>query len=235
MGTLTVTNSSISNNTNVGLGAIYSYAQTAPNQANVTVTYSTISGNKSTSGNGGGVVSVNQGPGANATINTSTIYDNVANALTGTGGGVHFDAGTSASTLTLVGATISKNSARSGGGVYVVAVPTATVSVDSTIIAGNTASDNATPDFSGSVVSKGYNLVGIVDGSAGWIATDQTGDEEDPLNAKLGALASNGGPTKTCALLTGSPALNKGDPALQGTQDQRGVIRPATPAVGAYQ
>jgi hypothetical protein len=235
MGTLSVTNSTVSNNTDVGLGAIYNYAQTAPNQANLNVTYSTISGNVAKTARGGAVVSINQGPGANATINTSTIYNNQANATTGKGGGVYFDAGTSVSTLTLVGATITKNSASSGGGVYLVSAPTATVSVDSTIIAGNKSGDGDTADISGTVVSKGYNLIGVVDGSAGWVATDQTGDQSDPLNAKLAALAHNGGPTLTCALQAGSPALNKGDPALANTQDQRGTIRPATPAVGAYQ
>lgn len=61
-------------------------------------------------------------------------------------------------------------------------------------------------------------------------AFNQTGDQlsADP---KLGALADNGGPTRTHALLSGSPAM---DAIPQGTngcgttfaEDQRGVDRP---------
>ena len=46
----------------------------------------------------------------------------------------------------------------------------------------------------------------------------------DPL---LGLLAANGGPTKTMALLPGSPAIDAGDDAAGPDFDQRGVVRPA--------
>ena len=62
------------------------------------------------------------------------------------------------------------------------------------------------------------------------VAFNRTGDQlsADP---KLGALADNGGPTRTHALLSGSPAM---DAIPQGTngcgttfaEDQRGVDRP---------
>jgi len=45
----------------------------------------------------------------------------------------------------------------------------------------------------------------------------------DPL---LGELADNGGPTMTCALLTGSPAIDAGTSAGMPAEDQRGIARP---------
>ena len=49
-------------------------------------------------------------------------------------------------------------------------------------------------------------------------------DNTDPL---LGPLADNGGPTLTCGLLPGSPAINTGDPACPPPDtDQRGFPRP---------
>jgi len=49
------------------------------------------------------------------------------------------------------------------------------------------------------------------------------------MNPALGPLVDNGGPTKTHALLTGSPAIDAGDPlAVEGVgsiplNDQRGI------------
>ena len=56
------------------------------------------------------------------------------------------------------------------------------------------------------------------------VASDQTNPAP-----KLGALAANGGPTRTIALLVGSPALNRmPKAACQAVvkKDQRGTARP---------
>ena len=89
--------------------------------------------------------------------------------------------------------------------------------------------------FSGSVnsfTSEGYNVIG--DGNAtGDFNT--TGDQRGVTDPKLGSLQNNGGLTKTHALLTGSPAINKGSTTLAA--DQRGVSRPqgAADDVGAFE
>ena len=64
------------------------------------------------------------------------------------------------------------------------------------------------------------------------------GTSAHPLNAHIGTLANNGGPTKTIALLTGSPTINaaNGGPLT----DQRGVARfppdgDGLPDIGAYE
>jgi hypothetical protein len=64
-----------------------------------------------------------------------------------------------------------------------------------------------------------------VDGDLGDIVGSGT-----PINPRLGALANNGGPTLTCALLAGSPAIDAGDDTLLNAplslaQDQRGQPR----------
>ena len=60
------------------------------------------------------------------------------------------------------------------------------------------------------------------------------GTSGSPINPQVGALAANGGPTLTHALLGGSPAIDTGNPAAPGSggnacesTDQRGYLRPA--------
>ena len=94
------------------------------------------------------------------------------------------------------------------------------------ISAGNTGSNGGAADVGGAFVSDGYNLIGNGDGSTGFTGTaDQVGTTASPLDARLGPLQINGGPTDTMALLANSPALDKGKSFGLST-DQRGVTRP---------
>jgi hypothetical protein len=52
------------------------------------------------------------------------------------------------------------------------------------------------------------------------------GTAANPIDPRLAPLASNGGPTKTHALLAGSPAIDRGDNSGAPAADQRGVARP---------
>jgi CSLREA domain-containing protein len=94
-----------------------------------------------------------------------------------------------------------------------------------TIAANNVAGNGPDVSAAGGVDSHGFNLIGKTDGSAGWIASDKKGTAASPLDPKLGPLASNGGATKTMALLAGSPAIYAGH-AFGLTTDQRGTTRP---------
>ncbi len=60
------------------------------------------------------------------------------------------------------------------------------------------------------------------------------GAQADP---KLDTLADNGGPTKTMALLAGSPAIDAGNSETCTAADQRGVTRPQGEScdIGAYE
>lgn len=98
--------------------------------------------------------------------------------------------------------------------------------ISNTIVAGNGF------DVSGAVTSTGYNLIGNVGNSSGWLSTDIL--NQDP---KLAQLADNGGQTQTQALLAGSPAINAGNNADAPATDQRGFARivGGTIDIGAYE
>jgi hypothetical protein len=51
------------------------------------------------------------------------------------------------------------------------------------------------------------------------------GTAANPIDPRLGPLKKNGGPTRTHALLPGSPAIDRGDNASQPPTDQRGAVR----------
>ena len=69
----------------------------------------------------------------------------------------------------------------------------------------------------GTVVSGGHNLLGeqrrLHRSYQSRVNGDQVGTNGSPLDAKLGVLHNNGGPTLTHALLASSPAINAGNPA----------------------
>ncbi len=142
---------------------------------------------------GGGIYNGNFTSYGLATITDSTLTNNTASS---SGGGIR-----NAGVLTVNSSTISGNSAVGGGGIA------GSATVTSSILANSTGGD-----FIG-YLSGSHNL--IEDGSGGLSDTIIA----DPL---LGPLADNGGPTQTLALLSGSPALDMGDPSLTGF-DQRGA------------
>src|SRR6516165_1599440 len=117
---------------------------------------------------------------------------------------------------------------RGGGGIVNASGPTVRLLARNTILAGNMAS--TAPDLAGNLTSSGYNLIGNTDGGSGFDPTDLLN-----VDPQLGALQDNGGPTPTMALLSGSPALNAGDPSQLGVADQRGVLRTGGVNIGAYQ
>src|ERR1051326_2605094 len=84
------------------------------------------------------------------------------------------------------------------------------VTLRNTIVAGNTRS--GTPDDINGTVndSSSFNLVG----TGGALSNGVNGNQVGVTNPLLGALANNGGPTLTHALLAGSPAINTGSNAL---------------------
>ena len=85
-----------------------------------------------------------------------------------------------------------------------------------TIVAGTPTGTNAY----GTIIDAGYNL-----------SSDASCDftnigSENNVNPLLGPLANNGGPTATCALLPGSPAIDAITDNSYPAADQRGFSRP---------
>jgi len=136
--------------------------------------------------------------------------------------------GLSVGELTLLNVTITGNSAHSGGGVSL--VNAAISSIRNTIVARNLVdSTGLGTDLSGSFTSGGHNLIGDGTGAAGFTDGangDQVGTPANPIDPRLAPLANNGGLTETHALVSGSPAIDRGDNTGAPTVDQRGVTRP---------
>lgn len=170
-----------------------------------------------------------------ATLINSTVSGNAA----------FFGGGLSTGPFIIISSTIVNNQSDS---------PTEGVLGEATmrnsIVAGNRGQQGFPSDCR-SVISQGFNLIGTVGFVGGVGECSVTGDltgnltgrtiitETGPLGAtgladpRLGPLQINGGQVPTHALLTGSPAIDAGNPAAPGstptacpTIDQRGVPRP---------
>ena len=200
---LTVTNSTFSDNRNISLdgpspppgGAIVAQVTGLP--ATLEIKNTTFSGN-SAFGHGGAIYLA--GASLQANLDSVTVIRNTADSA---------EAGFA-----------------DGGGIY---NDGASVTLRNSIIARNndgSPSWPVFPDVSGYFVSAGHNLIG--DGTGGviaWMSADQIGTPAGPIDPLLGVLSFNGGSTQTRLPRPGSPAVDQGNcPAL--IADQRGAPRP---------
>lgn len=213
-GTLTVRNSTLSDNRASNGGAVASTGI----GSDFTLTRSTIVDNSATS-SGGGIIFY-----GTATLNNSTISDNSAGA---NGGGMYGNLDT---TVTVNNCTFSHNGAVGGGGIYGRGVTT----LNNSIMANSTSG----PDIqrAGGTINAVNSLI---ENGLAYINGAQlnvlTGDPN------LGPLADNGGPTRTRALQAGSVAINAGNNSLVpgGANDQRGTGHPrianTTADLGSYE
>lgn len=202
-----------------------------------TLTDSTVTDNHATgAGDSGGGIGASTNAGRMTLVN-DTISGNTA---AGNGGGIGFGSG-AGNQLTLENVTIADNEADSdsmgggnGGGIAREGSAPA-MTLHDTIIADN--SGGGAPDCvgfaSGGTITRSGNLIGDVSGCGYPIPGpgDLTG--VDPL---LGPLQDNGGPTRTQALIAGSPAIDHAVAPCPAT-DQRGVARPQLAGcdIGAYE
>jgi hypothetical protein len=248
---LNLTNITFYNNSGES-GAVDSNVDIDQGTVAVTVSGCLFNANKATgpsadaSSIGGGGISVfhqTTGSGsASFTITNSTFYKNTSDYF---GAGLSLvtnNNGTGTNTLSLTSLTVYQNTAGTkGGGLYInlLSVNPTKPQIHNSIIAGNTNDGVAADgiDVYGDVSSQGFNLIGVKDGSSGWIASDYKGTAANPLPAGLdpNGLADNGGPTQTIKLLTSSQGYRNGDPNLAGTTDQRGYTRQTGKvSIGAY-
>ena len=217
-----LTRTVIANNTAGGFGGGISSSEV------LTVAESTLSGNTATR-SGGGLIAA----GTVELVNVTVAGNRSLNEF---GGGIYLFGGTAAriNNVTVAGNT----AAQRGGGAFVETsafIGQNPPLFSNSILAGNTAPEHR--DCSGSAISAGWNLIGVGDGCSDFrpAQNDLEGTAAAPLDARLGPLAGNGGPTPTRPLLAGSPALNAGNPAPPSGQgpvcevlDQRGLDRPGT-------
>jgi fibronectin-binding autotransporter adhesin len=182
-------------------------------ESTLAVSGSTIAGNTAAGGGGAGP---GAGNGGGAYSFTTWVFTNCTianNAVTGSsfdsGGGLY-----NQGSLTIFNSTITANQSDYGGGIY------GNTTLGNTIVAGNTAADG--PDGSGTFTSENYNLIQT---STGMAINGSTTHNLIGMNPLLGPLTNNGGPTRTCALRAGSPAIDQGKNFGPAT-DQRGAPRP---------
>lgn len=232
MSRITVTNSTFTNNEG-GVASIHNNGGTA------TVTGSTFSNNISDSVTTNTSATLCHSLIGTFTLTNSTVTNNITrvSGTGGGGGGISVYGGT----MNIINSTISKNEVQSfagglarGGGVY---HGSGTVNVRNSIIAGNKALNNSFgPDFYGTMDSQGYNIIGNNSGTrvTGNTTGNIVGTGAAPVDARLAPLGFYGGKTLTHALLSGSPAINAGDPTVS-IPDQRGALRVGTPDIGAFE
>ncbi len=213
-GNTSIENSTFSNNSAGDGGVIF-------NSANLTITNSIFSDNSAAVG--GSIENVGI-----ITITNSTFTDNNADLW---GGAINSFLGS----VSISNSTFSGNTASAGGGIS----NWASLSIDSSTFYGNSAPEGGTisgtailtntiiagtllgSDCVGDIIDGGHNLDS--DGTCNLDPGNGSLPDTDPL---LGPLKDNGGPTKTHALLAGSPAIDAGDDAQCPPTDQRGVPRP---------
>jgi hypothetical protein len=226
-GTLTLLDSALTGNAGEYGGALMNWIG-----ATAVIRDSTFSGNSATFA--GGAIFNNLD--STLTLVNSTLSGNSAGPWNG--GALLNDRGV----VTLTNTTVSNNTAASfGGGIDNAG---GTLTLDNSIVAGNSGppagggADVGNRD--GGVVLEGHpsfsdsaNLIGDNDTvSTEFPEGALHGTRTTPVDAGLGPLADNGGPTQTQMPLVGSPAIDTGafsfliDWQIYVGEDQRGVIRP---------
>ena len=227
IGTLAVTNSTfISNSSYDGAGI---YNQTLSTQTTAVTNCDFIT--NSAADAGGGFANWY----GTSTVTNSTFTGNSAESYNS--GGIFND-----SSLTITNSTITSN----GGGISEYNGVGRTLTLNNTIVAGNTSYDivgQVQPTSVNNLIGNGTGVTNLNQ----LAPSNLIGTTANPLNPRLGPLAYNGGSTQTMALLPGSPAIDAGsntlavDPATGQplAYDQRGAGFPrvvnGTVDIGAFE
>ncbi len=215
------------------LTIIHGYGGGIVSSGKLTVIDSTLKNNQAV-GNGGGIYS-----SGTLTLKNSNITQNQADA----GGGIYIGG---ISSHSILNSTITQNSASTGGGISVHG--NAAVEVNNSTFAGNSAVQSAEIEMIGQVTELiatnsifvctpensncySYSNVGHIS------LTNSITGVGTLSDYGLAALADNGGPTFTMALLPGSSLIDTGNDAACAAVDQRGVGRPKGNHcdIGAYE
>jgi len=251
----TLTTSTISSNRgNANGGGIY-------NDAPLTALNSTISGNSSEGGGGmfdtgshttyisGTTLSGNGAVGGGGLSSRANVTVNVVNSTFS--GNFGFDVGGGIYTngrVNLIHTTVANNVSNSdapNGGAGINTFPSLNVSVTlrGALLANNpkgAVPATRTSVNCGKTSGSGLNITSVGIGLGYNLSSDNScllagvGDLQN-VDAKILALADNGGPTLTHALDATSPAINAAAAITGLTTDQRGVARDDTPDIGSYE
>jgi CSLREA domain-containing protein len=207
-----------------------------------TIINSTIAGNSATD-RGGGIFNENDlaRVGARVSLTNSTVSGNLARL----GGGIYNSATRGDAIVGLNNSTVAFNSAsQGGGGIHQEEdADEGIVGLRNSLVAQNSAPTgpdvlDSDPESEIFEVIAFFSLIGDSTGSGMRnLEGNQAGNASAPIDPRLGPLADNGGPTRTHALLLGSPAIDAASTPDCPTTDQRGVLRPQGAAcdIGSYE
>jgi hypothetical protein len=203
-GSLSVVDTTVTDNF---VGTSFSDGGGISNTGTLTLLRSCVSRNRSDN-----AVGISNGGTLN--VINSTISSNKAAGSKSFGGGI-----STTGKVVMIKSTLAENLANiAGSGIL--------LNNNASVEIGNSLVDNAISG-TGTVTSLGYNLFTRTPGGTFTPGpADQIGTNESPIDAKLGPLQNNGGPSETHALLPGSPAIDKGSAVPNVTTDQRGKPRP---------
>jgi hypothetical protein len=189
------------------------------------------------------------------TLNKSTVYGNQAgndcgamcvpsdgtkvitdSTITGNRAGGFDSAGSFTISVQILNSTIAFNHEDPTFGECEGAISSPSIELESSIVSGNTCSEPGAIDiggFPGYTITGSHNLVGASSFAA------LPPDTIVTSNPGLFALALNGGPTRTHALMATSPAIDAGSNILGRAFDQRGSgfprVNGAGPDIGAFE
>ena len=250
IGAATLINSSVIGNSTEGFFSQGGGISTGVGSGILTLTSSTVSGNSTTGtfARGGGIYTFD----GDVTLSNSTVAENSTTGTNANGGGIYSENGIAL----LINSTVAGNtSGRAGGGIDF-GDPAGSLTVNNSIIAGNSAS--AAPDFSTpSNLLIQNSIIGRRTGS-GAINFSKINNNQFDISfttvletevvdgVTVPLLTGNGGSVETIALLANSPAIGAGDNILavdaDGNSlvtDQRGVgfdrIVNGTVDIGAFE
>jgi hypothetical protein len=279
-GSVSITGSTLSNNTASAGGAI-DMNGAAAGLGSLTVNTSQFLNNIATTGAG-----IKMAHGGPLSLTNSTMAGNSASSL---GGAAYLVGSPASQTYTISNSTLANNTALSGGAVCennnsVSPTLGGTLNVTSSTITGNVSTTSVstgsgyggainlfkknaygwTNTFDNSIISgntsgnTGANIVDQVPGSSvslqycdinnitGFTLNDLGGNQYDPYsNLKIAStplayIGAGGATVGVLPVYTGSPLINHGDTALNGTKDERGVTRlgdssTSAPVIGAFE
>jgi hypothetical protein len=222
---INISNSTVSNNSGTGFGGVIDEFS----GSSLTINNTTLSGN--TAGYAGAIYFAGS---AGITVTNSTIANNSA---TNTGGAFYLQSVAGAGAI-FSGDTLTGNHGGTGGAID---IGSGILSLDSSILSGNTSANGPNIFSSTGTVYSTYNAI---DSVVGFNYTAGTGDltqaNSTPAALHLQSLGNVTGPNGTfpvIALGAGSTAVDAGDPGLAGTTDQVGTTRPQGSGVdiGAFE
>jgi len=227
---MTAIDSTVSGNSGEGGGGVFDTGSHTTN-----VSGSTLSGNGAVGGGG-----LSSRAGVTVNIVNSTVSGNFGFDV---GGGLYTNGHINLIHVTVANNLSNSDAPNGGSGINTFPSLNVDVSLRGVLLSNNLKGADPLTRVSancGATSGSGLNITSVGVGLGYNLSSDNTcvlagvGDIQN-VDAKLLALADNGGPTLTHGLDVSSPAINAALAIAQLTTDQRGSTRDAQPDIGSFE